>query len=148
MLFAGAGGLGRHPDRAISRRPENLRWEGRTLGELIDETGTDPVDALCDLLLAEDLRARTRSRRARISTGIRRFLRHPVGMVGTDSDVRRGEAAAPDVRQLPADPRPVRARRGAPQPRGGGPADDRGAGRAPGAARTAARSATAPSRTS
>ncbi len=37
-------------------RPENQRWEGRTLGDYLAETGLDPVDAICDLLLAEDLR--------------------------------------------------------------------------------------------
>jgi len=55
QLFAGKGGL-RDIRIGYLRRPENLRWEGRTLGELIDDAGTDPVDALCDLLLAEDLR--------------------------------------------------------------------------------------------
>ena len=37
-------------------RPEHLEWEGRTLGELMRATGRDAVDAICDLLLAEDLR--------------------------------------------------------------------------------------------
>ena len=37
-------------------RPEHLAWEGRTLGDVMRETGRDAVDAICDLLLAEDLR--------------------------------------------------------------------------------------------
>ena len=38
-------------------RPEHARWEGRTLGDVMrrDRRAT-PVDAICDLLLAEDLR--------------------------------------------------------------------------------------------
>jgi len=50
QLFAGSA-ASRHPDRlpAAAREPP---VEGRTLGELIDAPH-DPVDALCDLLLAE-----------------------------------------------------------------------------------------------
>ena len=83
VLFAGAGGL-RDIRIGYLARPENLRWEGRTLGELIDETGSDPVDALCDLLLAENLRPNEVTPGPHLE-GIRRFLRHPIGMVGTDS---------------------------------------------------------------
>jgi N-acyl-D-amino-acid deacylase len=66
------------------RTPELLRWEGRTLGEVIDERGDDPVDVLCDVLLAEDLRLNE------VTPGpwgetLREFIRHPVGMIGTDS---------------------------------------------------------------
>ena len=64
--------------------PENLAWEGRTLAEYMSATGTDGVDAICDLLLAEDLRV------AQVTSGptaetLPRFVAHPVGMVGTDS---------------------------------------------------------------
>jgi len=83
VLFAGAGGL-RNIRIGHLRRPENLQWEGRTLGELMDATGADPVDALCDLLLAEDLRPNEVTPGPH-TDGIRRFLRHPIGMVGTDS---------------------------------------------------------------
>jgi N-acyl-D-amino-acid deacylase len=83
VLFAGAGGL-RDIRIGYLARPENARWEGRTLGEVIDDTGHDPVDALCDLLLAEDLRPNEVTPGPH-TDGIRRFLRHPVGMVGTDS---------------------------------------------------------------
>ncbi|MDP8904338.1 MAG: amidohydrolase family protein [Chloroflexota bacterium] len=66
------------------RRPENLRWEGRTLADVMAERGVDAVDAMCDLLLAEDLRVN------QVTTGPWRptmppFLRHPAGMLGTDS---------------------------------------------------------------
>ncbi len=83
QLFAGAGGI-RDIVIGYLRRPENLRWEGRTLGELIDATGTDPVDALCDLLLAEDLRPNEVTPGPNLP-GTRAFLRHPGAMIGTDS---------------------------------------------------------------
>jgi N-acyl-D-amino-acid deacylase len=83
QLFAGAGGI-RDIRIGYLRRPEHLQWEGRTLGELIDAAGTDPVDALCDLLLAEDLRPNEVTPGPNLE-GTRRFLRHPAAMIGTDS---------------------------------------------------------------
>ena len=83
QLFAGSGGI-RDIRIGYLRRPENLQWEGRTLGELIDAAGTDPVDALCDLLLAEDLRPNEVTPGPNLE-GTRRFLRHPGAMIGTDS---------------------------------------------------------------
>jgi N-acyl-D-amino-acid deacylase len=83
VLFAGAGGL-RDIRIGYLARPENLPWEGRTLGELMDDTGHDAVDTLCDLLLAEDLRPNEVTPGPH-TDGIRRFLRHPTGMIGTDS---------------------------------------------------------------
>jgi len=82
-LFAGSGGL-RDIRIGYLRRPENLPWEGRTLGELIDAAGNDPVDTLCDLLLTEDLRPNEVTPGPNLG-GIRRFLRHPAAMIGTDS---------------------------------------------------------------
>ncbi|CAN5599906.1 D-aminoacylase [soil metagenome] len=66
------------------RRPSNMRWEGRSLAEVMSERGVDAVDALCDLLLEEDLRVN------QVTTGPSKatmppFLRHPHGMIGTDS---------------------------------------------------------------
>ena len=66
------------------RTPELLRWEGRTLGEVIAERDEDPVDVLCDLLLAEDLRV-NQVTPGPWSETLREFIRHPVGMIGTDS---------------------------------------------------------------
>jgi N-acyl-D-amino-acid deacylase len=63
---------------------DHLRWEGRTLGEIIDERGEDPVDVLCDLLIAEDLRVNQVTPGPWTET-LRDFIRHPVGMIGTDS---------------------------------------------------------------
>jgi N-acyl-D-amino-acid deacylase len=83
QLFAGSGGI-RDIRIGYLRRPANLRWEGRTLGELIDESGKDPIDALCDLLLDEDLRPNEVTPGPNLA-GTRRFLRHPGAMIGTDS---------------------------------------------------------------
>jgi N-acyl-D-amino-acid deacylase len=66
------------------RTSEHLRWEGRTLGEVIAERGEDPVDVLCDLLLAEDLGV-NQVTPGPWSETLREFIRHPVGMIGTDS---------------------------------------------------------------
>ena len=66
------------------RRPENLRWESRTIADVMDETGHDALDVICDLLLAEDLGiSQVTSGPARAT--LPQFIAHPVGMVGTDS---------------------------------------------------------------
>jgi len=61
-----------------------LEWEGRTLGEMIAERSEDPVDVLCDLLIEEDLRV-NQVTPGPWSETLRDFIRHPVGMIGTDS---------------------------------------------------------------
>jgi len=66
------------------RTPDLLRWEGRTLGDVVADRGDDPVDVLCDLLLAEDLRL-NQVTPGPWSESLREFIRHPVGMIGTDS---------------------------------------------------------------
>jgi N-acyl-D-amino-acid deacylase len=83
VLYAGAGGIADIRLGAFTR-PENLRWEGRTLGEVGAEAGRDLVDVLCDLLLAEGLRLNQVTPGPHLD-GIRRFYRHPVAMVGTDA---------------------------------------------------------------
>jgi N-acyl-D-amino-acid deacylase len=74
-------------------RTDHLRWESRTLADVMADTGSDPVDAICDLLLAENLGV------AQVTSGpwsetLPLFVRHPVGMVGTDSTFL-GEKPAP-----------------------------------------------------
>lgn len=64
--------------------PDHLRWESRTLADVMEETGRDALDTICDLLLAEDLRV-TQVTSGPSTETLRPFLRHPVGMVGTDS---------------------------------------------------------------
>jgi len=65
-------------------RPENLNWESRTLADVMHDRGVDAVDAICDLLLSEDLRV------SQVTSGpwhetMHHFVVHPVGMIGTDS---------------------------------------------------------------
>ena len=83
VLFAGRRGFDDVRLGAFTR-PELLAWEGRTLGDLIDDRGDDPVDVLCDLLLDEDLRV-NQVTPGPWSETLRDFIRHPVGMIGTDS---------------------------------------------------------------
>jgi N-acyl-D-amino-acid deacylase len=83
VLFAGRGAWDDVRLGAF-RTPDLLRWEGHTLGEIIAERGDDPVDVLCDLLLAEDLRVNQVTPGPWTET-LREFIRHPVGMIGTDS---------------------------------------------------------------
>ncbi len=64
--------------------PDNLRWESRTLADVMTESGRDAVDAMCDLLLSENLGV------SQVTSGpwsktLPLFVAHPVGMVGTDS---------------------------------------------------------------
>jgi N-acyl-D-amino-acid deacylase len=83
VLYAGAGGIADIRLGAFTA-PGNLRWEGLTLGAVGAELGQDLVDVLCDLLLQEDLRVNQVTPGPH-TDGIRRFYRHPVAMVGTDS---------------------------------------------------------------
>jgi len=83
QLFAGKGGLADVRVGAFTR-PEHRRWEGLTLGDVMAETGVDAVDAICHLLLAEDLQVNEVTPGPH-TDGIRRFYQHPVAMVGTDS---------------------------------------------------------------
>jgi N-acyl-D-amino-acid deacylase len=69
---------------AAFHRPENLRWESRTIADVMTDTGHDALDVICDLLLSEDLGV------GQVTSGpwsetLRQFIVHPVGMVGTDS---------------------------------------------------------------
>lgn len=83
VLYAGAGGIA---DLRLGYfgRPEHAAFEGRTLGDIGRETGADLVELLCDLLLAEGLRLNQVTPGPH-TDGIRRFYRHPVAMIGTDS---------------------------------------------------------------
>jgi N-acyl-D-amino-acid deacylase len=64
-------------------RPEHERWEGRTLAEFMAETGLDATDAICDLLLSEDLRVNQVTPGPH-TKGMAPFFRHPISMIGTD----------------------------------------------------------------
>jgi N-acyl-D-amino-acid deacylase len=69
---------------AAFRQPGNLRWESKTIADVMTDTGHDALDVICDLLLSEDLGV------GQVTSGpwsetLRLFVKHPVGMVGTDS---------------------------------------------------------------
>ena len=81
-LFAGADAW-RELRLGYFARPEHLEWEGRTLGDYLAATGLDPVDAVCELLLTEDLRVNQVTPGPH-RAGIPPFLVHPAAMVGTD----------------------------------------------------------------
>ena len=75
------------------RRPENLRWESRTVADVMHETGSDALDVICDLLLAEDLGV-SQVTSGPASATLPLFVAHAVGMVGTDSTFL-GETPSP-----------------------------------------------------
>jgi N-acyl-D-amino-acid deacylase len=62
----------------------NASYEGRTVADLMTDRGCDAVDAVCDLLLQEDLRVNQVTSGPSAAT-LHHFVAHPVGMVGTDS---------------------------------------------------------------
>ncbi len=62
----------------------NERWEGLTVADASAELGQDPVEVVCDLLLAEDLRL-NQVTPGPWSESLPHFVAHPAGMVGTDS---------------------------------------------------------------
>jgi len=66
------------------KRPENHRFEGRSIAEVAEMTGKDVVDALCDLLLSEDLQTSYVSAGANMAT-LPKFVSHPLSMVGSDA---------------------------------------------------------------
>jgi N-acyl-D-amino-acid deacylase len=72
------------------RLPAYRRWEGRTIEEMAQALGQPPVEALLDLLLAEELRPGM-IRFGMDEEDVERVLRYPWTMVGTD-----GTAISPD----------------------------------------------------
>jgi N-acyl-D-amino-acid deacylase len=64
--------------------PEYAAWEGRTIGDFTRETGADVVDAICDMLIAEDLRP-NQVTSGPLTESLAPFLVHPLSMFGTDS---------------------------------------------------------------
>ena len=64
--------------------PDNLRWEARTMADVMAETGHDAVDVMCDLLVSERLGV-NQVTSGPWSESLRPFVVHPHGMVGTDS---------------------------------------------------------------
>jgi N-acyl-D-amino-acid deacylase len=66
------------------KRPENHKYEGRSVAEIAEMMGQHPVDALCDLLLAEDLQVCYVAEGLNAKT-LPAFVTHPLSMVGSDA---------------------------------------------------------------
>ena len=65
-------------------RPQNHRYEGRSVAEVADSRRQHPVDALCDLLIEEDLQLSYVGQGANGNT-LPAFVTHPLSMVGSDA---------------------------------------------------------------
>jgi N-acyl-D-amino-acid deacylase len=63
---------------------EHADWQGKTVGQIAAERGTHPMETLFDLIRDEPL-ARVTHRGTMPNSGIRAFLAHPRGMVGSDT---------------------------------------------------------------
>ena len=66
------------------KRPENHQYEGRSIAEIAEMRKQNPVDALCDLLIEEDLQT------CYVAEGLNQktlpaFVTHPLSMVGSDA---------------------------------------------------------------
>jgi N-acyl-D-amino-acid deacylase len=66
------------------KRPEHHRFEGRSVAEVAEMMGQDPVDAICDLLLLEDQQVSFVSAGGNAAT-LPKFVSHPLSMVGSDA---------------------------------------------------------------
>jgi N-acyl-D-amino-acid deacylase len=66
------------------KRPRNHQYEGRSIAEVAALMGKHEVDALCDLLLDEDLQVCYVSAGANGNT-LPKFVAHPLSMVGSDA---------------------------------------------------------------
>ena len=65
------------------KQPRNRCYDGRSIAEVAEMMGKDPVDAVCDLLLDEDLQTSYVSIGPNGAT-LPEFVKHPLSMVGTD----------------------------------------------------------------
>jgi N-acyl-D-amino-acid deacylase len=66
------------------RQPHNHKYEGSSLADVAQMMGKHPVDAICDLLIDEDLQV------SYVGAGVNaftlpRFIAHPMSMVGSDA---------------------------------------------------------------
>ena len=67
----------------FSNVPNNKEWEGRSLGDLARYQGKRMVDAICDMLIEENLEVAFVARTGN-PDNIRTIVRHPAQMVGSD----------------------------------------------------------------
>jgi N-acyl-D-amino-acid deacylase len=66
------------------KRPHNKRFEGRSPAEVAEMLGRHVVDAMCDLLLDEDLQVSFVTAGGNGNT-LPKFVAHPLSMVGSDA---------------------------------------------------------------
>ncbi|MBI4337601.1 MAG: D-aminoacylase [Chloroflexi bacterium] len=66
------------------KRHHNHRFEGRSVAQVAEAMGKEVVDAICDLLLDEDLQVSFVMAGANAQT-LPEFVRHPLSMVGSDA---------------------------------------------------------------
>ena len=66
------------------KRSQNRQYEGRSVANVADMRGQHPVDALCDLLLEEDLQVSYFAAPVDHTT-LTDFVTHPLQMVGSDA---------------------------------------------------------------
>ncbi len=66
------------------KRQENHRYEGLSIAEIARSRQQHPVDALCDLLLEEDLQTSYVADSGNAAT-VADFVAHPLSMVGSDA---------------------------------------------------------------
>jgi N-acyl-D-amino-acid deacylase len=85
--LAGAGGW----DRVrVSSIDVNQSYLGKSIQEIADASGKDPVDALCDILVEEQA-GPTVVVRMMAEPDIRTILAHPLTMIGSDAIIARGK---------------------------------------------------------
>ena len=66
------------------KKPEHHQFEGKSVAQVADAMGEHPVDAICDLLLEEDLQVCYVAAGANGNT-LPAFVTHPLSMVGSDA---------------------------------------------------------------
>ncbi len=65
-------------------RPENARFDGHSLAEIAELRGQDPVEAMMDLLLSENLGISQVGAGTNAQT-LHAFVSHPMGMIASDA---------------------------------------------------------------
>jgi N-acyl-D-amino-acid deacylase len=66
------------------RKHANHRFEGRSIAQAADMLDRDPIDAVCDLLVDENLEVSYVSAGGNLAT-LPKFVSHPLSMVGSDA---------------------------------------------------------------
>ncbi|MDP7105349.1 MAG: amidohydrolase family protein, partial [SAR202 cluster bacterium] len=66
------------------KHANNHRYEGKSIAEIAEMRAQDPVDAICDLLLEEDLQTSYNAMAANLKS-LPSLVAHPLSMVGSDA---------------------------------------------------------------